>query len=141
MPFDLKNALKAFQRLMDSVCNSLNHDFVYQGDILVASPTPQIHQQHLRLLFQRLANFWLVINVAKCEFARSHFDFLGQRIDKTGAIPLPAPVEAIRNFPRPLTTKDLQRFWGMVNFYHRFKPGAAALMAPLYQAVVGTRYI
>ena len=133
MPFGLKNAAQVFQRLMDSVCNSLDHVFVYLDEVLVASPTPQTHQQHLRQLFQRLGDYGLVINVDKCEFARSHLDFLGQRIDKTGATPLPASVEAIRDFPRPLTTKDLQRFLGMVNFYHRFIPGAAALMAPLYK--------
>ena len=115
MPFGLKNAAQAFQRLMDSVCNSLDHVFVYLDDILVASPTAQTHQQHLRQLFQRLGDYGLVINVDKCEFARSHLDFLGHRIDKTGATPLPASVEAIRDFPRPLTTKDLQRFLGMVN--------------------------
>ena len=119
---------------MDSVCNSLDHVFVYLDDILVASPTPQTHhQQHLRQLFQRLGNYGLVINVDECEFARSHLDFLGHSIDKTGATLLPASVEAIRDFPRPLPTKDVQRFLGMVNFYHRFIPGAAALMAPLYK--------
>ena len=134
MPFGLENAAQAFQRLMDSVCNSLDHVFVYLDDILVASPTPQALQQHLRQLFQRLANYGFVINVAKCEFARSHLDFLGHRIDKTGATPLPASVEAMRNFAKPLTTKNLQRFLGMLNFYHRFISGAAALMAPLYEA-------
>ena len=134
MPFGLKYAAQAFQRLMDSVCNSLDPVFAYLDHILMASPTPQAHQQHLRQLFQRLANYELVINVAKCELACSHPDFLGHRIDKTGVTPLPTSVEAMRNFPRPLTTKDLQRFLGMVNFYHQFIPDATALMTPLYEA-------
>ena len=124
MPFDLKNPAQAFQRLMDSVCNSLDHVFVYLYDILVTNPTPQTHRQHLRQLFARLANYGLGINVAKCEFARPHLDLLGHHIDKTGATPLPTSVEAMRNFSRPLTTKDLQRFLGMVKFYHQFIPGA-----------------
>ena len=111
MQFDLKNAAQAFQRLMDFICNSLNDVFVNLDDILMASPTPQAHQQNLQQLFQRLANYELVINLAKREFARSHLDFLGHRIDKTGVTPLPASIEAICNFPRPLTTKDPQDFW------------------------------
>ena len=112
MPFGLKNAAQAFQRLMDSICNSLDHVLVYPDDILVASPTPQTHEQHLRQLFQRPANYGLVINVVKCEFVHPHLDFLGHRIDKTEATSLSASVEAMSNFPRPVTTKDLQRyFW------------------------------
>ena len=37
MPFGLKNAAQAFQRLMDTVCQGLDFAFVYIDDILVAS--------------------------------------------------------------------------------------------------------
>ena len=37
MPFGLKNAAQAFQRLMDTVCQGLEFAFVYIDDILVAS--------------------------------------------------------------------------------------------------------
>ena len=33
MPFGLKNAAQAFQRLMDTVCQGLNFAFVYVDDI------------------------------------------------------------------------------------------------------------
>ena len=49
--------------------------------------------------------------------------------------PLPEKVDAIRSFPRPTTVKQLQEYVGMVNFYHRFVPSAAALMQPLYKAI------
>ena len=38
MPFGLKNAAQAFQRLMDTVCRGLETVFVYIDDILFASP-------------------------------------------------------------------------------------------------------
>ena len=47
--------------------------------------------------------------------------------------PLPEKVDAIRSFPTPTTVKQLQEYLGMVNFYHRFVPSAAALMQLLYQ--------
>ena len=37
MPFGLKNAAQAFQRLMDKVCQGLARVFVYLHDIPVAS--------------------------------------------------------------------------------------------------------
>ena len=37
--------------------------------------------------------------------------------------------------PRPVTRVDLQRFLGCVNFYHRFVPHLAAVLAPLHALV------
>ena len=103
MPFGLKNAAQAFQRLMDLVCQSLDFVFVYLDNILVASTSSQAHLSHLKQLFQRLSEHGLVNNLSKCEFDRSHLDLLGHRIDKTGACPLPDRVDAIQTFPRPST--------------------------------------
>ena len=137
MPFGLKNAAQAFQRLMDTVCRGLDAVFVYVDDILVASRDAAEHKVHLRQLFQRLQEHGLVINVAKSQFGRSKIDFLVHRITQHGATPLPDKVEAITQFKQPITVKGLQEFVGMVNFYHRFIPAAAQLMSPLYTALAG----
>ena len=141
MPFGLKNAAQTFQRLMDSVCQPLDFVFVYLDDILVASATIEEHHQHLLQLFQRLSEFGLVVNIDKCRFGCDQIEFLGHLIDTQGARPLPSKVEAIQQFPLPTTVKDLQRFAGMVNFYHRFIPAAATFMAPIYQAIANTNKI
>ena len=64
MPFGLKNAAQTFQRLMDTVCQSLDFVYVYLDDILVASRNQQEHLRHLLSLFEQAA-FGLVINVNK----------------------------------------------------------------------------
>ena len=137
MPFGLKNAAQAFQRLMDTVCRGLDSVFVYIDDILVASPDGASHRLHLTQLFERLQEHGLVINVAKCQFGRSAIDFLGHHITQHGATPLTDKVEAIVNFRQPATVKGLQRFVGMVNFYRRFIPSAARIMEPLFTALSG----
>lgn len=137
MPFGLKNAAQTFQRLMDTACAGLDSVFVYLDDILVASKTKDEHICDLRELFNRLKNNGLIINLNKCQFGRLSIDFLGHRIDRHGAVPLPSKVEAVRRFSRPLTVKGLQEFVGMVNFYYRFIPSAARLMRPLHQALAG----
>ncbi|KAK5875012.1 hypothetical protein CesoFtcFv8_027547 [Champsocephalus esox] len=137
MPFGLKNAAQTFQRLMDSVLRDLPFVFVYLDDILVASASVQEHLSHLRALFTRLNEHGLIINPAKCQFGVSDIDFLGHRITKGGATPLPANVEAVAAFPRPLTARSLCEFLGMVTFYHRFIARAAHIMRPLYEALKG----
>ena len=113
---------------MDTVCHNLQFTFVYIDDILVASPDNQTHKEHLRLLFQWLQQYSLVINVAKCQFGCNNIDFLGHCISHAGTAPLPDKVEAITQMQPPETTKRLQEFVGMVNFYRRFIPSVAHIM-------------
>lgn len=138
MPFGLKNAAQAFQRLMDRVCHGLDFVFVYLDDCLIASRSPSEHLEHLRLLFQRLHAHGLVINRAKCCFGQAALDFLGHRINAEGTQPLPQKVDAITGFPQPTELRGLQEFAGMVNFYHRFLPRAAHVMRPLYALIAAT---
>ena len=51
MPFGLKGAAQAFQRMMDRVTQGLKNIFVYLDDILVASDSPEQHYTDLRTLF------------------------------------------------------------------------------------------
>ena len=134
MPFGLKNAAQAFQRLMDTACRGLSFVFVYLDDILIFSQSQEEHEAHLRQLFGRLQEHDLVI-LSKCQFGVNEIDFLVHRVNQQGVFPLPEKVDAIRSFPRPTTVKQLQEYLGMVNFYHRFVPSGAALMQPVYKAI------
>ena len=137
MPFGLKNAAQAFQRLMDTVCQGLDFVFVYLDDVLVASKTTEEHRVHLAKLFVRFQDFGLVLNPAKCVFAQPQLKFLGHRVSAHGIEPAADRVKAIRVFPQPRTVRQLMEFLGMLNFYKRFIPGAATLLSPLYDATAG----
>ena len=133
MPFGLKNAAHAIQRFMDQVCQGLE-DFLFRyiDDILVASTDAKEHRRHLHLLFRRLVDHGLIVNVTKCTFGVEVIDFLGHRVTSLGVELLPERVEAICQFPQPQNAIALSEILGMVNFYHRFVPHAAALMSPLH---------
>ena len=66
MPFGLKNAAQTFHRCMDSVFRDLLFVYIYLDDILVASNSADEHMKHLRQLFDRLADYGLVVNPKKC---------------------------------------------------------------------------
>ena len=57
------------------------------------------------MLFEKLASRSLLIKLEKYEFGRTYLDFLGHRIDKTGARPLSTKIDAICNFLPPKSTK------------------------------------
>lgn len=131
MPFGLRNAAQSFQRFINAVLAGLDFVYAYIDDLLVASATPEEHEQHLSILFERLQKYGLCINADKCNLGVEAIDFLGYNITPQGSTPLPHRVKALREFPRPKTVLDLRRFIGAVNFYRRHIRDAAAIQAPL----------
>ena len=139
MPFGLKNAGMTFQRLIDRTISGLDFVFGYLDDLLIFSPDEATHLVHLRQVLERLRQFGLVLNAGKCLFAQPSVEYLGHVVSSDGAQPLPVNVEAILSRPRPSTIKDLQGYLGMINFYRRFIPRAAAILLPLTNALRGDR--
>ena len=137
MPFGLKNAAQSFQRLMDGILRDIPFAFVYLDDILVASRSSQEHAQHLEQLFKLLSANGLVINKAKCIFGAEELEFLGHHVSAIGIAPLPDRVAALRDSKPPQNRTGLQHFLGMINYYHRFLPGLAPILAPLHAQASG----
>ena len=62
MPFGLKNAAQAFQRLIEGILLDLDCVFVYLDDILIASTNEEEHLQDLKKLFKLLSAHGISIN-------------------------------------------------------------------------------
>lgn len=134
MIFGLCNAAQTFQRFINQIVG-LDFCKAYIDDILVASVNEQEHQKHLRLLFQRLRHFGIVINSSKCVLGKSQVTFLGHLISAKGISPMPEKVQTINYYPEPKDQKSLKRFLGMINYYHRFIRNSSELQIPLQFAV------
>lgn len=139
MTFGLRNAAQTFQRFMDEVLRGLDFCYGYIDDILVSSRNNAEHQQHLIQLFERLTEYGVLININKCVFGKPEVNFLGYRVSAAGTQPLESKVQTIQDYPPPKTVKELRRFLGMINFYRRFIPGAAAIQAPLHNLLAGQK--
>ena len=137
MPFGLKNAAQTFQRFMDEVLRGLDFCYAYVDDLLIASRNPTEHLTHLRLLFERLSQYGIIINAQKSVLGVSSLIFLGHLVDSNGIRPLPEKVEAIRIFPKPAMQRKLREYLGLVNFYRRFLPDGAKLLLPLTNLLSG----
>ena len=137
MAFGLRNAGASFQRMMDRVIRGLAFVYCYLDDLRVASHSPKEHITHLRILFQRLQQFGLVINLEKCVFHASEIEFLVHYVSAHSALPFSSNVEALQLFPEPATVKDMQVFLGMVNFYRRLIPNADCTLLTLTDCLRG----
>lgn len=132
MTFGLRNAAQTFQRFMHhTVLEGMDFLHCFIDDVIVASVNEEEHREHLRLLFERLNQFGLTINLSKCIFGEAELDFIGFHVSENGIRPMDDKVKAIIDFPKPKDINELRRFLGMVNFYRRHIPHAVSTQAIL----------
>jgi hypothetical protein len=86
MPFGLTNAPATFQCLMNSIFSKQMRKFVlvFMDDILVYSPTLDIHVAHLREVLLILLDHKLLAKMSKCSFAQNQIEYLGHIISDKG---------------------------------------------------------
>ena len=136
--FGLKQAPAKFQELANEVISGLEEFvFVYLDDFMVYSSSLDEHLIHLDRLFQRFSKFGLFVNKEKCSLGRKSINYLGFHISENGVAPIQDKVEALKKLKSPRNTTELRSFNGSVNFYRRFVPNLAELMAPLTARLKG----
>ena len=139
MTFGMRNAAQTFQRYMDSAMKGLPFVFTYIDDIRVASKNEKEHMEHLRIIFQRLKDYGLQINVNKSEFGKDQITFLGFVIDRDGVRLSETKIREILNIPKPTTTHQLRQFIHAVNFYRRCLPMAIEYQCVLQSLIIGNK--
>ncbi len=137
MPFELRNALATFQRLMNRVVGDMQGCAVYLDDVVVYSDTWETHMEHVRELFIRLAEARLTVNLAKCEFVRATVTYLGRVVGQGHVCPVSAKVDAVEQYPVQATKKELMRFLGLVGYYRSFCRNFSTVVAPLTNLLKG----
>ena len=132
-PYGLCNAGASYQRMIDITLSGLPSDRVlaYMDDIAVFSATVDDHLLSLRTVFDKLREAGITLKLDKCVFACEQIDFIGYNVSKEGVRPQKALTEAIENFARPETRKELKRFLGTVGFYRNFIRNFADISNPL----------
>jgi len=132
MPFGLTNAPAIFQRLMGKLFSGREWDcvFVYLDYILIASQTVEEHLDHLQKVFKWLREAGLRLKPLECMFVTGEIEYLGHTLTPEGVKPNERNVQAITKFSRPKSTKEVQSFVGLANFYWRHIPNMAAISQP-----------
>jgi hypothetical protein len=86
MSFGLTNAPAYFMNLMNKVFMEYLDRFVviFIDDILVYSPNEEAHEDHLRLVLQKLRDNQLYAKFSKCDFCLKEVAFLGHIVTDGG---------------------------------------------------------
>ena len=67
---------------------------------------------------------------SKCEFATKEIDFVGFRVFAMGVRTQPEKLQALLKWPIPKDVADIRNFSGFTNFYQKFVPNYANIVAP-----------
>jgi hypothetical protein len=133
MSFGLTNATAFFMYLMNSVFMDYIDKFVvvFIGDILIYSQNEEGHEEHLKLVLQRLREHQLYAKLSKCEFWINEVLFLGHIINRDGLAVDPKKVADILDWKAPRDVRGIKIFIGMAGYYQRFIEGFAKIARPI----------
>jgi hypothetical protein len=104
---------------------------IFIDDILIYSKGLEEHEDHLRIVLQKLREERLYAKFSKCEFWLERISFLGHVISKEGITVDPKKVEAVVNWERPTNVHEIRSFLGLAGYYRRFVEGFSKLSGPL----------
>ena len=127
------NAPATFQRLMTSVFREFIGRFVhvYLDDIFVYSNSIEEHEEHLRLVFDKLRKAQLFLEESKLDLYSKRMDCLGHVIDDRGIHADSDKMARVREWRTPRNKHDVQRFLGLVQYLAHFMPDLSAYTGPL----------
>jgi hypothetical protein len=122
MPYGLTGAPATFQNAMNKIFAPLLRRcvLVFIDDILIYNATLEEHQEHLKAVFQLLAEHQLKVKRSKCTFAQPRLKYLGHIISAEGVATDPKSIEAVRKWPVPENAKDVRKFLGLAGYYRKF---------------------
>ena len=114
MPFGLHSAPATFQRMINHVLRDCwSFARAYIDDIVVFSSSWEEHLTHLHKVLNCLQVANLTIKMSKCQFGRIKVHYLGHVIGGGQVKPDPGKLEAVRDYPTPVSKKQVRAFWDL----------------------------
>ena len=135
MTFGLCNTPATFQTFMDTEFADListGRVVIYLDDILIFAETQAEVTRLTHLVLQCMQKLDLYLRPEKCAFNQTSVEYLGLIVSEGELRMDPVKLQAIEDWPRPKTVKEVQKFLGFCNFYRRFVKDYSALARPLF---------
>jgi hypothetical protein len=116
MSFGLTNAPTYFMYLMNKVFMDYLYKFVvvFIDDILIYSKNEEEHEEHLRLVLQKLREHQLYAKFSKCDFWLKEVSLLGHIITDGGISVDLGTVDDVLRWEPPRTVKEIRSFLGLL---------------------------
>ncbi|PKI45174.1 hypothetical protein CRG98_034435, partial [Punica granatum] len=106
---------------------------VYVDDMIAKSKEGEDHLVNLKRLFDRLKEYKLRLNPAKCTFGARSGKLLGFVVSERGIEVDPDKVKAIKELPPPSSVREVRGFLGRLNYIARFIANLTDKCQPLFR--------
>jgi hypothetical protein len=106
---------------------------VFIDNILIYSEIVEEHEEHLRIVLERLRQQKLYAKFSKCEFWMEKVAFLGHVLSAEGTAVDPSKVESVTKWEQPLNMTDIRSFLGMAGYYRRFIENFSKIAKPMME--------
>ena len=104
---------------------------VFIDDISVYSKDAHEHEQHLKIVLQKLREKKLYAKLNKCDFWLKEVSFLGHIVSVEGIRVDPTKIETVVNWKPPRNVTEVRSFLGLAGYYRRFVRGFFVIASPL----------
>ena len=95
---------RVLQGLIGHIC------LAYLDDVIVFSKKRSNHIDDLRAVLERIRSAGLKLKPSKCFLFRDQVLYLGHLISVAGMTPDPAKLQALAEWPKPTTVREMQLF-------------------------------
>ena len=135
LPMGISVGCQGLSRVIDELFADLKGRYVFNfiDDLVVYSPSAELHYQHVREVLGRLQKGGFTLNPNKVVFGATEIKYLGHWISARGVSILPERIQAIQRYPVPTNLRGVRWFMGMVRFYSRFIPGYSDTTVALHR--------
>ena len=135
MFFGLTNSPVTFQTMMNELLRNLINTekvVVFIDDIIIGTENEEGYNELVGEVVKRLEENDLYVKLEKCKWKMRE---VGVVIGPEGIKIEEKKVKGVLDWPTPKCVKDIQKFLGLMNYYHRFIQDFATIARPLQNIV------
>ena len=135
-PQGLNSSPAYFQRLLDFVLKQIDRCYVYIDDVVISAHSHKESLKTLDKVFKPFCEHNLKIKPSKCHIGTGSISYLGYEIYADHGIkPGLAKTITVKNFPEPITVKDIRAFIGLTTFFRRAIKNYSLISGPLNKLI------
>ena len=138
MFFGLTNSPATFQAMINELLRDLiniGKVAVFIDNVIVGTKLEEGHDELVVEVIKRLEENDLYVKPEKCKWKVKEVEFLGVVIGPEGIKMEKEKVKGVLEWLTLKCVKDIQKFLGLVNYYHQFIKGFATVARPLHDLV------